>query len=454
MVPVLSSQINGSLNWQTFPIEQELSVSKKVVIDILDEIISQAVGANEMISGCQPLLKKSPRCLQLADASLNEQNQSEVINKALITNKLFKKREVTLETVKGPLKTFRINSKEFFIQDLLGSGVYGNVFKAVSEDNNEVAVKINKIFKDFKTTAHYFAALRREADCIKKITYFDPDDHYSIVRFVSSTPLDANRFCLVESYCALDLHQLVLKTKKIGLSLRLVCTIAKQLFTTLAFFKSSLVNLIHCDLKPQNILVDTSGKFKIRIADFGSSRPSPQINLKGIYLVTRYYRAPEILLSLPFDHSLDLWSAAAILFELHTTKPLFQATDNAELLRMFFELMGPIPGDLIKNFPDWENLFIKYSPDKDLYIHKTCLVARKNNVRHLLNSELKAKIKADSFNSNHNCYHTDENYELFIDLLMSIFKWRKEERVGPLELLDHPFIRKIDQITSDVSEKK
>jgi hypothetical protein len=120
---------------------------------------------------------------------------------------------------------------------------------------------------------------------------------------------------------------------------------------------------------------------------------------------------------------------------------------------MFFELLGPIPGELIKSTPNFKKNFIKASPENDLYIHKLCLVPRRKNTKYLFEIELTSRVRPQSFNEHHDKYHTDENYELFKELLLSIFRWKKEDRAKPSDLLNHPFMKNIERISLDIASK-
>ena len=68
--------------------------------------------------------------------------------------------------------------------------------------------------------------------------------------------------------------------------------------------------VIHCDLKPENILLVNPKRSKIKLIDFGSSCKLGE----GMYLYiqSRYYRSPEILLNLPYDTKIDMWSLGKI----------------------------------------------------------------------------------------------------------------------------------------------
>lgn len=87
------------------------------------------------------------------------------------------------------------------------------------------------------------------------------------------------------------------------------------------------VGIVHRDLKPENILVSPHNI--VKICDFGSSK---HIDLNGKntpYIVSRYYRAPELNLCITqYGSAIDIWATGCILSELITLEPLFQGTDE------------------------------------------------------------------------------------------------------------------------------
>ena len=72
-------------------------------------------------------------------------------------------------------------------------------------------------------------------------------------------------------------------------------------------------NIIHRDLKPENIGVKKDCSLKI--FDFGIARLDNSFN-KTQYVVTRYYRAPEVILGMAYDHKVDIWSVGCIMGEM------------------------------------------------------------------------------------------------------------------------------------------
>jgi serine/threonine protein kinase len=117
-------------------------------------------------------------------------------------------------------------------------------------------------------------------------------------------------------------------------------SIAKQILNSLHFLKE-VAGVIHCDLKPENILFINEKCDQIKVIDFGSSC----FNYKSgfTYVQSRYYRAPEILLGLPYTQAVDMWSFGCIMAELMTGRPLFPALDENELLEFMVMIIGQPP---------------------------------------------------------------------------------------------------------------
>jgi p38 MAP kinase len=103
--------------------------------------------------------------------------------------------------------------------------------------------------------------------------------------------------------------------------------------------------VIHRDLKPSNILINENCDLKI--CDFGLARiQNPQMT--G-YVATRYYRAPEIMLTWKrYDAEVDIWSTACIFVEMLEGKPLFPGKDHVHQFSLIMELLGTPPDDVIK----------------------------------------------------------------------------------------------------------
>lgn len=76
------------------------------------------------------------------------------------------------------------------------------------------------------------------------------------------------------------------------------------------------LGLIHCDLKPENILIKSYSRCEIKVIDLGSS--CFETDHLCSYVQSRSYRAPEVIMGLPYDKKIDIWSLGCILAELCT----------------------------------------------------------------------------------------------------------------------------------------
>jgi len=105
------------------------------------------------------------------------------------------------------------------------------------------------------------------------------------------------------------------------LDIKTIKTYAKQIFNGLKNMHE--IGISHRDLKPENVLLKDGD---VRICDVGSSKILDQSNLKmnTPYVVSRYYRAPELILACnDYGTSIDIWATGCIIFELLTRTPLF-----------------------------------------------------------------------------------------------------------------------------------
>jgi len=108
-----------------------------------------------------------------------------------------------------------------------------------------------------------------------------------------------------------------------------------QLLRGLKYVHSA--NVLHRDLKPSNLLVNANCDLKI--ADFGLARITSETDFMTEYVVTRWYRAPELLLNCSeYTSAIDVWSVGCIFGEIMTREPLFPGKDYVHQLRLITEV--------------------------------------------------------------------------------------------------------------------
>ena len=120
-------------------------------------------------------------------------------------------------------------------------------------------------------------------------------------------------------------------------------------------------NVLHRDLKPSNLLLNANCDLKI--CDFGLARVTSESDFMTEYVVTRWYRAPELLLnSSDYTAAIDVWSVGCIFMELMDRKPLFPGRDHVHQLRLLMEVNSFYTPTNIKLFKIQTNKLLNRVP--------------------------------------------------------------------------------------------
>jgi len=107
-------------------------------------------------------------------------------------------------------------------------------------------------------------------------------------------------------------------------------------------------HVIHRDLKPGNLLVNSNCDLKI--CDFGLGRSAIVLPELTEYVTTRWYRAPEVLLcSDTYSYAIDVWAAGCILYEMLTRRPLFPGKEYLNQLNLILDRLGTPTDEEIQN---------------------------------------------------------------------------------------------------------
>merc|ERR1711881_780705 len=120
-------------------------------------------------------------------------------------------------------------------------------------------------------------------------------------------------------------------------------SVSRQCLESLHFIHS--LRLIHCDLKPENILIKSYSRCEVKVIDFGSSCFVD--DHLSTYVQSRSYRAPEVMLGLPYEQKIDIWSLGCIIAELWTGYVLFQNDSVQSLLARIMGIIGEFPYHLM-----------------------------------------------------------------------------------------------------------
>lgn len=221
-----------------------------------------------------------------------------------------------------------------------GQGVFSNVVRARDQarGNQEVAVKIIRNNEIMHKTG------LKELETLKRLNDADVHERYHCLRLYRHF-FHKSHLCMVFEPLAMNLREVLKKYgKDVGLHVNAVLSYSRQLFLALRLLRKC--NILHADIKPDNILV-SENKVVLKLCDFGSASLVSD-NDATPYLVSRFYRSPEVILGLRYDFGVDMWSSACTLYELCTGKILFPGKNNNQMLKMFMDLKGKIPNKLIR----------------------------------------------------------------------------------------------------------
>jgi serine/threonine-protein kinase PRP4 len=225
---------------------------------------------------------------------------------------------------------------------LLGQGVFASVYRAtVAATGKVVAVKV------LRNNDLMRRAGRREMETLQRIVDADPNDRRHCVRMLDNFE-HRGHVVIVFEELAMNLRDVV---KRFGggggIRLAAVRLYASQLLTSLHLLGQ--LGIVHADIKPDNALV-SEDKGVLKLCDFGSAMDEVTGETDAMpYLVSRFYRAPEVVLGvLPYGRALDIWSVACVLYELYTGQILFPGNSNHDMLRLIQNSRGAVPGRMLR----------------------------------------------------------------------------------------------------------
>ncbi|GAB2242733.1 hypothetical protein Droror1_Dr00019508 [Drosera rotundifolia] len=234
--------------------------------------------------------------------------------------------------------TFEVTSKYVPPIQPLGRGAYGIVCCARnSETKEDVAIK--KIGNAFSNRIDAKRTLRE----IKLLTHMDHDNVIKIKDVIRPPNKEEfNDVYIAYELMDTDLHQIIRSSQELTDD---HCQyFLYQVLRGLKYIHSA--NVLHRDLKPSNLLLNANCDLKI--CDFGLARTTSETDFMTEYVVTRWYRAPELLLNCSeYTAAIDIWSVGCIIMEIIGREPIFPGKDYMQQLGLITQLLGsPEDADL------------------------------------------------------------------------------------------------------------
>ena len=278
---------------------------------------------------------------------LEESNNQKNNNKTQHQKPIIKLDPKALEMLKKfekkiPIKEVNYNDEIIYLPErykpgeIIGSGAYGIILSAIDTQNNNQVVAIKKLKSisdiiDLKRIAREILIMKY---CQHEniIPLFDVIIHLNKNKTLNKI---ADVYLVMEKMDS-DLQKII--ASKQELSDEHYQFILYQILRALYFLHSA--NIIHRDFKPSNVLINED--CTVKLCDFGMSRGIKEENiLLTEYVVTRYYRAPEVMLSSHhYTKKIDVWSVGCAFAELLSKKFLFPGENYIEQIKLIIEVLG------------------------------------------------------------------------------------------------------------------
>jgi dual specificity protein kinase YAK1 len=272
------------------------------------------------------------------------------------------------------------------VLDLLGQGTFAQVFLCECLDTGaRIALKV------VKNKQAYTRQAAIEIDVFRCLAGSKVNMVQLECYFVHQ-----NHLCLVFELLGLNLYEVLKGRQFRGLPLPIVRSLMRQAIE--AVRDLSAKSIVHCDLKPENILLEgdavsvigagdvtaavssaesklkkqvgtpctedscgttvsnegsvsgmseSSGTTrdvqgpKIKLIDFGSACFEGRTS--HTYIQSRFYRSPEVLVGLPYDSAIDMWSLGCVAAELFLGLPILPGVHEHDQLGRITEMLGPLP---------------------------------------------------------------------------------------------------------------
>uniref|UniRef100_A0A3B3BBP1 Protein kinase domain-containing protein n=1 Tax=Oryzias melastigma TaxID=30732 RepID=A0A3B3BBP1_ORYME len=284
-----------------------------------------------------------------------------------------------------------------------------NSFAKCLEMSTQKHVAIKIVKKDFEDAGE------DEIKALIELSKIDADK-YNLVKFVEWFHHN-NHVCIVFDMLDQSLYDYLEKRGFRPLSLRTIRCLAWQLLVALSGLKK--INMVHFDIKPDNImLVDQNAEpLRLKLIDFGLAEKVEDLEM-GIRIQNICFRAPEVMLGLPLDERLDMWTVGYVLGMLYAGFYFYPQDSEYNIIRALVKMYG---------MPDNELL------EEGMYTDRFFTRTEENST-----FNWKLDTPEQQFEKTG---QKAQKVEEFMDLLKRMLEVDPNKRISPDEALQHPLFK-------------
>lgn len=307
---------------------------------------------------------------------------------------------------------------------IIGEGGFGFVTMCRNSKSGDLeAVKISK------NEPKIIQQTNQEITILKRLQCLDPDMCH-IVRWKEFF-FHGENICLNFELLDESLFDFIVNREK-GLSAAEAKIVLHQTTTALCHLHS--IGIIHADIKPDNVMMVNCGQqtMRVKLIDFGLAYPIG--GEPGVSVQTIGYRAPEVVLEIPFNEAIDVWSLGVLAAEAVTVCNLYYAREDYDVLSLIIEYLGQPSDELLDLGKSTEHFFCRQSNSNQRWRFKTIDEFDGDTDR-------SDEIRSYSIDDIPNMMEEGPVVDvlLLVDLIKKTLQLIPKDRPTPLEVLQHPF---------------
>eukprot|EP00929_Paragymnodinium_shiwhaense_P075445 TRINITY_DN38572_c0_g1_i1.p1 TRINITY_DN38572_c0_g1~~TRINITY_DN38572_c0_g1_i1.p1 ORF type:complete len:850 (-),score=209.84 TRINITY_DN38572_c0_g1_i1:162-2711(-) len=333
------------------------------------------------------------------------------------------------DTKEFPIRVNTIVAARYQVLDYIGSAAFSRAVQCFDlKERRMVCMKIVKNDKDFVDQSLDEIKLLQiiqsgtdsvdDKHCLRLFDYFYHKEHLVIVtELLRDNLYEFARFNRSEAVAMLPASAAAKPYFTLGRMQR----ITHQVLVALEYVHS--LQLIHADLKPENILFKSYASCEVKVIDFGSSCFVD--DELSSYVQSRSYRAPEVVLGLPYGQKVDIWSLGCIVAELWAGYVLFQNDSVQSLLARIVGILGAFPSHMLDAGRHVPNFFCQ---DGRLYKELESGTDEARRIQLLLpkRTSLRQRMRTSD--------------EEFLNFLTQVLQVNPDFRLTAKEALAHPWL--------------